>query len=64
MFNNFAALDIHISLPAQMLFSVDGFHVTNSMVTGTLSLVIFLLVFGYTSYMVRHGKYNRFIAGI
>ena len=61
MLTDTAALDIHISLPAQMLFSIGGFNVTNSMLTGTLSLVIFLAVFIYTSYMVSHGKYNRFI---
>lgn len=61
MFTNTAALDIHISLPAQTLFSVGGFNVSNAMVTGTLSLVIFLAVFIYTSSMVRRGRYNRFI---
>lgn len=61
MINNFAALDIHISLATQALFTVFGFHVTNAMVTGTLSLVIFLAVFLYVSMMVRRGKYNRFV---
>ena len=61
MFTNIAALDIHISLPAQGLFNIGNFSVTNAMVTGTLSLVIFLAVFGYTSSMVHRGKYNRFI---
>lgn len=61
MFSEFAALDIHISLPAQTLFHIGSFGVTNAMVTGTLSLIIFLAVFGYTSYMVRTGRYNRFV---
>lgn len=61
MLTTFAELDIHISLPSQTLFTVGGFHVTNAMVTGTLSLVIFLAVFIYVSQMVRRGRYNRFI---
>lgn len=61
---NLAELNIHISLPAQTIFSVGGFHVTNSMLTGTLSLVIFVAVFGYVSWMVRHGRYNRFVGFI
>lgn len=59
--HNFAALDIHISLASQTLFTIFGFDVSNAMVTGTLSLVIFLAVFGYVSLMVRRGKYNRFV---
>jgi F-type H+-transporting ATPase subunit a len=61
MFTDTAALDIHISLPAQTIFSIGGFGVTNAMITGTISLVIFLAVFGYVSYMVRNGRYNRFV---
>lgn len=61
MLTSFAAFDLHISLPAQTLFTIWGFHVSNAMVTGTLSLVIFLAVFIYTSHMVRRGKYNRFV---
>lgn len=59
--NNFAALDIHISLASQTLFTVFGFNVTNAMVTGALSLVIFLGVFIYVSQMIQRGKYNRFV---
>lgn len=61
MINSFAALDIHISLASESLFSVFGFNVTNAMVTGALSLVIFLAVFLYVSQMVAHGRYNRFV---
>lgn len=61
MINNFAALDIHISLASETLFTVFGFHVTNAMVTGALSLVIFLAVFLYVALMVRAGRYNRFV---
>jgi F-type H+-transporting ATPase subunit a len=61
MINSFAALDIHISLASEPLFTVFGFNVTNAMVTGALSLVIFLAVFIYVSQMVARGRYNRFI---
>lgn len=59
--NNFAALDIHISLASQALFTIFGFNVTNAMVTGALSLIVFLGVFIYVSQMVRRGRYNRFV---
>lgn len=61
MMNNFAALDIHISLASQTLFTVFGFHVTNAMVTGAIGLIIFLAIFIYASQMVQRGKYNRFV---
>jgi F-type H+-transporting ATPase subunit a len=61
MINSFAALDIHISLASQTLFTVFGFNVTNAMVTGGISLVIFLAVFIYVSQMVARGRYNRFV---
>jgi len=64
MINNFAALDIHISLGTQTLFTVLGFNVTNAMVTGGISLIIFLAVFIYVSGMVRRKKYNRFVGFI
>lgn len=59
--NHFAALDIHISLASETLFTILGFNVTNAMLTGTLSLVIFLAVFIYVSSMVKRGRYNRFV---
>jgi F-type H+-transporting ATPase subunit a len=59
--NNFAALNIHISLASETLFTFAGFNVTNAMVTGALSLVIFLAVFLYVTSMVKRGKYNRFV---
>lgn len=61
MMNNFAALDIHISLASETLFTVLGFNVTNAMITGTISLIIMLAIFVYVSQMVKHGRYNRFI---
>lgn len=59
--NNFAAMDIHISLASETLFTVFGFNVTNAMFTGTISLIIFLAIFIYVASMVKRGKYNRFV---
>jgi F-type H+-transporting ATPase subunit a len=59
--NNFAAMDIHISLASETLFTVFGFNVTNAMFTGAISLVIFLAIFIYVASMVKRGKYNRFV---
>lgn len=64
MIHTFAALDIHISLPAQTLFTVFEFHVTNALITGGLSLIVFLAVFIYVSQMVKKGRYNRFVGFI
>ena len=61
MIQTFAALDLHISLASETLFTIGGFRVTNAMLTGTLSLVIFLAVFFYIAFMVKHGRYNRFV---
>lgn len=49
-----------VSLPTEELFSVFGFPVTNSMLTGILvtSLVIWMLF--YTAKKVRHGEKSRF----
>lgn len=61
MIHNFAAMDIHISLASETVFTVLGFNVTNAFLTGAVSLVVFLAVFVYVSQMVKRGRYNRFI---
>ena len=58
--NNFAT-GLEISLGSQQLFTVAGFPVTNSLLTGAVSLVLLLAVFGYVVSMVKRGKYNRFV---
>lgn len=60
MITTFAS-GIEISLGAETLFTVFGFGITNSMVTGALSLVIMLVVFSYVVSKVKRGKYNRFV---
>lgn len=61
MIDQFAALDIHISLASQTLFTVFGFDVTNAMLTGGLGLIVFLAIFIYVSRKVAAGAYNRFV---
>jgi len=59
--NQFAALDIHISLAAETLFSIGSFHVTNAVFMGGLGLIVFLGIFIYVAQMIKHGRYNRFV---
>ena len=61
MLQQFAAMELHIDIKTAPLFHIGGFAVTNSMLTGTLSLAIFLAIFGYVAYKVKHGQYNRFV---
>jgi F-type H+-transporting ATPase subunit a len=60
MMNNFAS-GIEIEVGAKKLFDFFGFPITNSLVTGFLSLLVLLGVFGYVVYMLKRGRYNRFI---
>lgn len=59
--NNFAALDIHISISAQTLFTVFGFPVTNGMFTGAIGLILTLAILFYVAGKVKKDKYNRFV---
>ncbi len=61
MFTTLAAVEIPVHLASQELFSIGGFSVTNSLLTGGISLLILLAVFGYVVSMVKRGKYNRFV---
>ncbi len=59
--NQFAALDIHISLAAETLFKIGSFHVTNAVFMGVMGLIVFLWIFIYTAQMIKKGRYNRFV---
>ncbi len=61
MINQFAAIDLHISIASETLFTVYGIAITNAVVTGLLGLVIVLGVLWYVAGRVRRGKYNRFV---
>lgn len=58
---NFAAGELHISVAAEPLFTVFGFPVTNSLLTGILGGAIVLAIMFYVGGKVRTGKYNRFV---
>jgi len=60
MFHNFAT-GIEVSVPAQKIFEIGGFPITNSLLTGALGVAVMFAVFGYVVYMVKRGRYNRFI---
>lgn len=61
MMHQFAALDIHISLAAEKLFSIGGFAVTNALFLGVFGAAIFVGIFVYVASMIKRGKYNRFV---
>jgi F-type H+-transporting ATPase subunit a len=62
MLNSFASTSaLEISLGSQELFKVGGFGITNSLLTGAISLVLMFSVLGYVVYMIKRGRYNRFI---
>ena len=56
-----AALEFHISISSQTLFTFFGIPITNAMVTGLLGLIITVAVLFYVSGRVKRGKYNRFV---
>lgn len=61
MMNLFAALDLHVEIAAGELFTIGGFAVTNSMLTGLVGAAITMGILFYVGGKVRDGKYNRFV---
>ena len=61
MINTFSAMDLHISISAETLFTVGGFPVTNALLTGFLGLIITIAILWYAGGKVKRGKYNRFV---
>lgn len=61
MINQFGAFELHVSIGAQTIFSIGGFHITNAMLCGLLSVLITVIILVYVTVSVRRGKYNRFI---
>lgn len=60
MFSTVAS-GIEISVGAQELFRVAGFPVTNSLLTGLVSMIVLLALFTYVVTMIKNGRYNRFV---
>ncbi len=61
MIDNFAALNLNISIASEKLFTVGGISITNAMLTGLVGLVITLGVLIYVAVMLRLKRYNRFV---
>lgn len=61
MINQFAAIDLHVSIASEELFSIGGFAVTNALITGIIGSIITLTILIYVSLSVKRGKYNRFV---
>ncbi len=57
----FAAFDLHVSIGAQTLFTLWGFHVTNALLSGIAGAFIAVAILVYVALSVRFGWYNRFI---
>jgi F-type H+-transporting ATPase subunit a len=56
-----AATELHISISAQTLFTIGGFHVTNAFLTGVIGTIITVAILVYAASRVKKGKYNRFV---
>jgi F-type H+-transporting ATPase subunit a len=61
MFHNFASTGIEIHVGAGTLFTIGGFAVTNSMLTGAVAMVVMLGVFAYVIRKIQRNQYNRFV---
>jgi len=59
--NQFAELDLHVSIGAQELFKIGSFVVTNALVCGIIGSIIAIAVLVYTALSVKRGYYNRFV---
>jgi len=59
--NNFAALNLQVSIGAETLFKIGGFSVTNALLCGIVGSLIAIFVLVYTAVSIKRGRYNRFI---
>ncbi len=57
----FAAEDLHVSLPTEHIFEIGSFPITNTMLLGGAGIIAMLLSFWYVIAKVKAGKYNRFV---
>lgn len=56
-----AAMNLHVSIASEPIFTIGGFPVTNAMITGLIGGLIVITIFAYVTHMLRRGKYNRFV---
>lgn len=59
--NQFAALNLEVSIGAQTLFKIGGFSVTNALLCGALGSIVAIWILVYTALSVKRGRYNRFV---
>lgn len=57
----FAAIDLHISIASEALFTIGGFAVTNALVTGLIGSTAMLAILVYVARSIKNGRYNRFV---
>jgi len=61
MFHNFAMESINIVLPTEAIFHIGPMPITNAMLLGAFATSVMLAIFGYTVWMIKQGRYNRFV---
>lgn len=61
MINNLAAIDLHISIASETLFTIGGVNISNSTLTGIFGSIITVVILWYVAGKVHRGKYNRFV---
>src|SRR5665648_703988 len=61
MLQQFSAIELHISIASQAVFTVWGFAVTNALLTGVVGGAITLSILFNVAHAVKHGNYNRFV---
>lgn len=59
--NNFAALDINISIASEKVFSLGGLDISNATITGAFGALIVIAILFYVSGRVKKDGYNRFV---
>ena len=62
MFTALAAINPHVSLPAEEIFTVFGFPITNAMITGFIGYALLIWALVYVAGKVKRGKKNRFVS--
>jgi len=64
MFTALAAINPHVSLPAEEIFTIFGFPVTNSFITGVVGYGLLLWLLFYVVGKIKRGEKNRFVSFI
>jgi len=59
-----ASSNLHISLPAEELFRLGTFPVTNALLLGLFGVIVMLVVLFYTAHQVKIGKTNYLVGTV